>query len=121
MVLGTKVDIDSTKIERRISGDSAPFGYRKLDPSVMMTLLRQLSEEQQLNATAKETELQNQFNSILGSLETVRPVTGKSYAYGPFVYTQQNLADSDERQKQASEKLSSKLRNDLRKRYASYG
>ena len=121
MVLGTKVDIDSTKIERRLRGGSAPFGYRKLDPSVMMTLLRQLSEEQQLNATAKETELQNQFNSMLGSLETERPVTGKSYAYGPFVYTQQNLADSDERQKQASEKLSSKLRNDLRKRYASYG
>src|SRR5919108_5756311 len=60
LVIGTKVDIDSTKIERRLSGGSAPFGYRKLDPSVMMTLLRQLSEEQQLNAAAKETELQNQ-------------------------------------------------------------
>jgi hypothetical protein len=121
MVLGTKVDIDSTKIERRLSGGSAPFGYRKLDPSVMMTLLRQLSEEQHLNATARETELKNQFNSILGSLETVKPVTGRSYAYGPFVYTEQNLAGTNESQKQVAEKLSSKLRNDLRKRYASYG
>jgi hypothetical protein len=121
MVLGTKVDIDSTKIERRLSGGSAPFGYRKLDPSVMMTLLRQLSEEQHLNATAKEINLKNQFNSILGSLETVKPVSGKSYAYGPFVYTEQNLAGPDESQKRVAEKLSSKLRNDFRKRYASYG
>jgi hypothetical protein len=37
------------------------------------------------------------------------------------VYTEQNLAGTNESQKQVAEKLSSKLRNDLRKRYASYG
>jgi hypothetical protein len=120
-VLGTKVDIDSTKIERRLSTGSAPFGYRKLDPSVMMNLLRQLSEEQLLNSTAREAELNTQFNSILGSLETVKPVNGKSYAYGPFVYTEQNLAGPDENQKLVAEKLAAKLRNDFRKKYASYG
>ena len=121
MVLGTKVDIDSIKIERRLGGGLAPFGYRKLDPSIMMNLLRQLSEEQYSNATAKEVELNAQFNSMLGSLETVKPVNGKSYAYGPFVYTEQNLAGPDESQKEVAEKLASKLRNDLRRRYASYG
>jgi hypothetical protein len=99
----------------------APFGYRKLDPSVIMNLLKGLSEEQHLNATAKEADLNNQFNSILGSLDTVKPETGTSYAYGPFVYTEKNLASHDENQKQVADKLASKLRNDLRKRYSSYG
>lgn len=121
IVLGTKVDMDSTNIERRLNKGVAPFGYRKLDPSVIMNLLKELSEEQPLNATAKEAELNTQFNSILGSLETVKPVTGTSYAYGPFVYTEQNLAGHDENQKQVADKLASKLRNDLRKRYSSYG
>jgi hypothetical protein len=121
MVLGTRVDIDSIKIERRLGKDVASFGYRKLDPSIMMNLLRQLSEEQDTNATAKEAELNAQFNSILGSLETVKPVTGINYAYGPFVYTEQNLAGPDQRQKEVADKLASRLRNDLRRRYASYG
>jgi hypothetical protein len=121
MVLGTKVDMDSTKIERRLDKAVAPFGYRKLNPSVIMNLLKGLSEEQNLNATAKETDLNTQFNSILGSLDTVTPETGTSYAYGPFVYTEKNLASHDENQKQAADKLASKLRNDLRKRYSSYG
>jgi hypothetical protein len=86
-----------------------------------MNLLKGLSEEQHLNATAKEADLNNQFNSILGSLDTVKPETGTSYAYGPFVYTEQNLAGPDESQKEVAEKLASKLRNDLRRRYASYG
>jgi hypothetical protein len=121
MVLGTKVDIDSTKIERRLSRGVAPFGYRKLDPSIMVNLLKDLSEEQHVNATSKEVQLNTQFNSILGSLETVKPAAGKSYAYGPFVYTEQNLAGPNENQKQVAEKLASKLRDDLRKRYSSYG
>jgi hypothetical protein len=121
MVLGTRVDIDSIKIEKRLDKGLASFGYRKLDPSIMMNLLRQLSEEQHSNATAKEVELNAQFNSILGSLETVKPVAGKSYAYGPFVYTEQNLVGPDQSQKDVAEKLASKLRNDLRRRYASYG
>ncbi|MDW0256971.1 MAG: hypothetical protein QN732_11595 [Nitrososphaeraceae archaeon] len=121
MVLGTKLDMDSTKIERRLDNAVAPFGYRKLDPSMIMSLLKGLSEEQHLNATAKEADLNNQFNSILGSLDTVKPETGTSYAYGPFVYTEKNLASHDENQKQVADKLASKLRNDLRKRYSSYG
>ncbi len=121
MMLGTKVDIDGTKIESRLGTGLAPFGYRKLDPSIMMNLLRQLSQEQQLNAAARETEMNARFNSILRPLETVKPVSGNSYVYGPFVYTVQDLAGQNESQKQVAEKLASKLRNDLRRRYVSYG
>ena len=120
MVLGTKVDIDSTGIERRLSKGIAPFGYRKLDPLVMVNLLKELADEQHTHA-AREAQINARFNSILGSLETVKPSAGRSYAYGPLVYTDQNLAGPDETQKRVSERLASKLRNDLRKRYTSYG
>ena len=121
MVLGTKVDIDSTKIERRLSRGVTPFGYRKLDPSVMVNLLKELADEQHTNAITKEAHINTRFNSVFGSLETVKPLAGKSYAYGPFVYTEQNLAGPDEGQKKVAERLASKLRDDLRKRYSSYG
>lgn len=121
MVLGTKVDIDSTKIEGRLSRGVAPFGYRKLDPSVMVNLLKELADEQHTNAITNEAQINTRFNSVLGSLETVKPLAGKSYAYGPFVYTEQNLAGPDEGQKKVAERLASKLRDDLRKRYSSYG
>ncbi len=121
MVLGSKVEIDSTRIERRLSSGIAPFGYRKLDPSVMVNILKELTDEQHTYAAAKEAQINARFNSILGSLETVKPSVGKSYAYGPFVYTDQNLAGPDDTQKRVSERLASKLRDDLRKRYTSYG
>jgi hypothetical protein len=120
IVLGTRVDVDSTKIENGISNDVAPFGYRKLDPPIIMNLLRKLTEEQQTNAATKEQDVNAQFNSLLGSLEPVKPVSGRKYAYGPFVYTERNLIGSDEYQKHIAEKLSFKLRDDLRKRYSSY-
>ena len=121
MVLGTKVDIDSIKIERRLGRGMAPFGYRKLDPSIMMNLLRQLSEEQYSNATDKEVELNSQFNSILGSLETVKPVNGKSYAYGPFAFSNVSPLMNRDQQKNVTEKLSRKLREILKDRYSLYG
>ena len=30
MMIGTKVDLDSTMVQRRINPDTAPFGFRKL-------------------------------------------------------------------------------------------
>jgi hypothetical protein len=87
----------------------------------MVNLLKELADEQHTNAIAKEAQINTRFNSVLGSLETVKPLAGKSYAYGPFVYTEQNLAGPDESQKKVAERLASKLRDDLRKRYSSYG
>src|SRR5215475_9856984 len=119
MVLGTRIDIDSTKIGYLISNDIAPFRDRKLDPPIIMELLRKLSEDKQMNASSKELDVNNQFTTILGSLEPVRPINGK-YAYGPFVYTDRNISSS-EYQKQIGDKLAFKLRDNLRKRYSSYG
>ena len=61
------------------------------------------------------------MNSILSSLETVKPVTGKNYVYGPLVYTENNLVGIDATQKQVSKKLGLQLRDNLRTRYSGYG
>jgi hypothetical protein len=60
-------------------------------------------------------------NSILSSLETVKPITGKNYVYGPLVYTENNPVRIDATQKQVSKKLGLQLRDNLRARYSGYG
>jgi hypothetical protein len=120
MILGARVDLDATKIERKISKSSPTFGYRKLEPSLMMNILKKLAREQQMNAK-KELSINNYINSVLASVETVAPVTGENYAYGPFVFTDRNPVNSNEYQKQVAEKLALKLRDNLRNRYSSYG
>ncbi|MFZ0221985.1 MAG: hypothetical protein WAM42_09890 [Candidatus Nitrosopolaris sp.] len=119
IILGTKVDLDATKIERKISNGSPTFGYRKLESSIMMSILKKLALDQQMNAN-KELGINNYINSVLGSVETVAPVTGENYAYGPFVFTDRNPVNS-EYQKQVAEKLALRLRDNLRNRYSSYG
>jgi hypothetical protein len=120
LVIGTKVDLDSTKIEKRINNNPLPFGYRKLEPPTIMNILKNLTEEQNMNAI-KESDGNAYLNSILGSLETVRPVSGKNYVYGPVIFTKRNPINSNEYQKQVAEKLTFKLRDNLRNRYSSYG
>ena len=120
IILGTKVDLDASRIEGRISSRSPSFGYRKLEPSFMVNLLKKLTQEQQTNAH-KEASISSYVNSVLGSLETVAPVTGGNYAYGPFVFTERNPVNSSEYEKQVSEKLSLKLRYNLRNKYSGYG
>ena len=97
-----------------------PFGYRKLEPPVIMNILRNLTEEQHMNAL-KESGANNYLNSILGSLETVTPVSGKNYVYGPVVFTKGNPVNSNGYQKQAADWLVFNLRDNLRNRYSSYG
>ena len=89
---------------------------------MIMDMFKKLSEEQeqQKNIHA-ETDFNNYLHSILGSLKTVRPIRGKNYAYGPFVFTERNPANTDEYQKQVSEKLAFKLRDNLRSKYLGYG
>ncbi len=61
------------------------------------------------------------MNSILSSLETVRPETGKNYVYGPLVFTHSNPAGIDAAQKQISKNLGIQLRDNLRAKYSGYG
>lgn len=120
LVVGARVDLDSTKIERKISNTSLPFGYRKLEPPIIMDIFKKLTEEHQMNALS-ESDVNSYLYSVLGSLETVTPVNGRNYAYGPFLFTEKNTVNSNEYQKQVAEKLALRLRDNLRNRYTSYG
>jgi hypothetical protein len=118
-VLGTKVDVDSAKFDKRLGYSTIPFGYRTFDPPIIMNLLDKLTQDHHsvndmiTNSTA--------VNSILSSLETVKPVSGKNYVYGPIVFAGNNPVDIDEAQKRISKKLALQLRDNLRYRYSGYG
>jgi hypothetical protein len=84
-----------------------------------MNIFKKLTEEQEPNSP--KLDVNSYLNTILGSLETVRPISGEDYAYGPFIFTERNSANSNEYQKQIADKLSFKLRDNLRKMYSSYG
>jgi len=120
IIIGAKVDADATRIEKRLGTNSPTFGYRKLEPSVMMTILRKLTQEQQINSE-KVTNVSNYINSLLASLEPVAPEAGTNYAYGPFMFTNGNCLTSNQNQKLVAEELSHRLRDNLRSRYSSYG
>ena len=122
MVLGTRIDTDSAKIQKITSGSNVMFGYRELGSSVIQNILEKLAHEQQDNAV-KEPNIGEgtNLNSILSSLEPVIPVNGKDYAYGPFLFTERNHVSSNEYQRNVAEQLSMKLRDNIRYRYSSYG
>jgi hypothetical protein len=121
MVIGTRLDADSGKLQKLTSGNNVMFGYRELGSSAIMDILERLTQEQQDNVT-RESNIEGgtNLNSILSSLEPVIPVKGKDYAYGPFVYTERNHISSNEYQKNVAEQLSMKLRDNIRSRYSSY-
>jgi hypothetical protein len=118
-VLGTKVDIDSVKFDKRLGYSTIPFGYRAFDPPVIMNLLDKLSQDH--HSITDTITNRNAMNSILSSLETVKPETGKNYVYGPLVFTDSNPTGIDTAQKQISKNLGIRLRDNLRTRYSGYG
>ena len=124
LVVGTKIDVDSTTIERSLSPNYVPFGFRKLDPPVIMDILKKVTEEQEgrMNVHKAATDFDDQFYSILRSLKTVKPTSGSNYAYGPFIFTNTtNTLSPNDYHKRVSEKLAMKLRDNLRNKYSSYG
>jgi hypothetical protein len=123
LVVGTKIDIDSTMIERSINANAVPFGFRKLDPPIIMDILKKVTEEQEerMNMHNIDADFDDHFYSILRSLKTVRPTSGNNYAYGPFIFTNTCPLSPNDYQKHISEKLAIKLRDNLRNRYSSYG
>ena len=123
LVVGTKIDVDSAMIERSINVNAVPFGFRKLEPHVIMDLLKKVTEEQEerMNMHNIDADFDHHFYSILSSLKPVRPTSGSNYAYGPFVFTSTTPLRPNDYQKHISEKLAAKLRDNLRSRYSSYG
>jgi hypothetical protein len=124
LVVGTKIDVDSTTIERGLSPNSVPFGFRKLEPPVIMDILKKVTEEQEarMNVHNAAADYDDQLYSILRSLKTVKPTSGNNYAYGPFIFTSRtNTLNPNDYNKRVSEKLAMKLRDNLRNKYSSYG
>jgi hypothetical protein len=123
LVVGTKIDVDSTTIERRINANAVPFGFRKLEPLVIMDVLKKVTEEQEERTNMQNTDVDfdDHFYSILRSLNPVRPTSGNNYAYGPFVFTNTTPLLRNDYQKLISERLATKLRDNLRNKYSSYG
>ena len=124
LVVGTKIDADSTMIERNIDTNSVPFGFRKLDAPVIMDLLKKVTEEQEelMNVHNEvDSHFDDHLYSILRSLKPVRPTNGNNYAYGPFIFTNSSPLHRNDYQKHVSEKLAIKLRDNLRSKYSSYG
>ena len=121
MITGTKLDIESSKMKKVINKDMAPFGYRKIDPPMIMNLFKKISQEQEMIARKDMDYANNELNSFLGSLEPTVPEKGIDYLYGPFLFTNKNIIENNPYHKNISEKLATNLKKKIKDRYPSYG
>lgn len=121
IILGTRLDIDLKPIKRNFDDKLIPFGYRKIDPPLFMNMFKDLSADQYKMSKKNSDLLNNEFNSILNSLEPTVPKKGKDYLYGPFLYTNKNLLGKSKYEDDLSDKLSLNIRRKIRERYPGYG
>jgi hypothetical protein len=121
IIMGTKVDVELTKMKKMINRDIVPFGYRKIDPPILMNLFKSISEEQDSIARKDVDYLNKGLNSVLSSIEPTVPVKGTDYIFGPFLFTEKNIIDNTSYQKNVSERLSLNLKKRIKERYPSYG
>lgn len=108
IVLGAKVESGLASPE---SANFPSYGYRKLQPEIMLKIFKEISEE------SGSTSL----DRILGSMSPVAPVQGNAYAEGPVIFTNKKILGVSKSQRQLDEKLSSEIRKLLRDSYPSYG
>ncbi|MHB2036750.1 MAG: hypothetical protein ACYCPW_08430, partial [Nitrososphaerales archaeon] len=108
IVLGAKMD--SGIVNPLQSSGMPSYGYRKLQPEIMLKLFKEISEE---------SNTSNSLDQILGSLSPVAPKQGESYAEGPVVFTNKKILGSS--QNQLDDKMSSEIRKLLRESYPGYG
>ncbi len=121
IITGTKLDIESSKMKKMFNKDMAPFGYRKIDPPMIMNLFKKISQEQETIARKDMDYVNNELNSFLGSLEPTVPEKGIDYLYGPFLFTNKNIIENNPYHKNISEKLATNLKKKIKDRYPSYG
>ncbi len=121
IITGTKLDIESSKMKKMINKDMAPFGYRKIDPPMIINLFKKISQEQETIARKDMDYVNNELNSFLGSLEPTVPEKGIDYLYGPFLFTNKNIIENNPYHKNISEKLATNLKKKIKDRYPSYG
>jgi len=121
IITGTKLDTESSKMKKMLNKDMAPFGYRKIDPPMIMNLFKKISQEQEMIARKDMDYVNNELNSFLGSLEPTVPEKGIDYLYGPFLFTNKNIIENNPYHKNISEKLATNLKKKIKDRYPSYG
>jgi hypothetical protein len=111
IVLGAKLD---TGIANPLGTNFPSYGYRKLQPEVMLKLFKEIYEESNQGAATN-------LDHLLGSLSPVAPVKGGSYAEGPVVFTNGKVIGPSPIQKTLDERLSAEIRKMLRESYPGYG
>jgi hypothetical protein len=117
LMLGAKVD---SNFQKSMDFGTIPYGYRRIDQKVAFELLKTLARAQDSNESdpARERLI---FDRILRPLKPVVPVTGGSYAEGPFVLTDRASIGITDEQKKLEDRLSLELRRLMRNRYQGYG
>ena len=116
LMLGAKVE---SNLQKPIDLGVIPYGYRRIDRKVAIELLKTLAK-----VDDKESDpIQNRLilDRVLRPLKPVAPVSGESYAEGPFVLTDRMNLGITQEQKHLEDRLSSELRKLMRNRYSSYG
>ena len=119
IIMGAKIDNDPSKLKKKLNNTS-PFGYRNLETNAIMEFLKDLSEEQSKNSI-KDNDINRCLDSLLSSLEPVKPVRGKNYLCGPFIFTENKLQKFYKNHEKMSDMISSQMRQNLRMKYSSYG
>lgn len=121
IISGTRLDVDTKIIERGANNNLIPFGYRKIDPPIFINIFKKISEEQESIARKNNDYLNQELNSLLNSMEPTVPTLGTDYLYGPFLYTNKNIAGKSRYDDMVSEKLSQSIRRKIKERYPGYG
>ncbi len=116
LMLGAKVE--STERASFRQGNLS-YGYRRLDATVAFELLRRLAKAELGDQDNSQMKLE--LERILGRIKPVVPVSGESYAQGPFILSDRKSLGITSEQKQLEDRLSVELRKLLRHRYLSYG
>jgi len=121
IITGTKIDIESNKLKKIIEKNAIPFGYRKIDPPMIMNLFKKISEEQENIAKRNINQINKEITSYFGTLDPTVPIKGKDYLCGPFLFTENNIIEKNSHHKNVSEKLSQDMKKKIKERYPSYG
>ena len=78
IVMGTKIETDSSIIEKKLN--TTEFGYRKLEADVLRKFIKNISGNQNHDSN-NTTNINIRLNSLLSSLEPVKPIKGHNYLY----------------------------------------
>jgi hypothetical protein len=117
LVMGTKITTDSSIIEKKLN--TTQFGYRKLETDVLKNFIKNISEDEN-NNSINTIDVNSRLNSLLSSLDPVKPIKGHNYLYGPFIFTEKRMTKFDNKQDEISEKLSCRMHENIRRKYSLY-